>query len=88
MLVKLLGILDLLGAVFIVLLRWNIGAEIALVISVLLGIKALIFLKSWASIIDLASVVILVLAVFGHYYFFSWLFSIWLIQKAAFSLAA
>ena len=85
MLVKLLGILDLLAAIFLILLRWGIGSDVGLVIGILLGIKSLIFLSNWASIVDLISVVILILAALGHYYYFSWLFSIWLLQKAFFS---
>lgn len=88
MLMKLFGLLDLLGAIFIILLKWNIGVEIGLVIAVLLGIKALIFLKDWASIVDLISVAVLILAVFGNYFSFSWIFSVWLLQKSFFSFFA
>lgn len=88
MLVKLLGVLDLLGAVLIILLNWGIGSKIGFAVAVLLGIKSLIFLCNWASIIDLVSVSILVLAAFGHYYSFSWLFALWLLQKAFFSFVS
>jgi hypothetical protein len=86
MFVKLMGILDLLAAIFMILLKWNIGSNIALVIAVLLGIKSIIFFYNWASVVDLITVGFLILAVFGYYFFFSWIFSLWLLQKAFFSL--
>lgn len=86
MFVKLMGILDLLAAVFIILLKWNIGSNIGLVIAILLGIKSLIFFYNWASVVDLMSVGILIFAVYGYYFFFSWIFSLWLLQKAFFSI--
>lgn len=86
MIVKLLGVLDLLAAIFLILLRWNIGSNIALVLGILLGIKSLIFFYNWASVIDIISVGILIAASFGFYFYFSWIFSLWLLQKAFFSL--
>jgi hypothetical protein len=86
MIVKLLGLIDLLAAVFIILLRFNIGGSIALVIAILLLIKSFIFLRSFVSIIDILSGVFLLLAIYGHYYFFTWLFALWLLQKAVVSI--
>lgn len=86
MIVKLLGLIDLLAAVFIILLRFNIGRSIALIIAILLLIKSLIFLRSFVSFIDILSGVFLLLAIYGHYYFFTWLFVLWLGQKAIISL--
>ncbi len=86
MIVKLLGLIDLLAAVFIILLRFNIGGSIALVIAIILLIKSFVFLRSFVSIIDILSGVFLLLAIYGHYYFFTWLFALWLLQKAIVSI--
>lgn len=86
MIVKLFGALDLLGGISLILLKWGIGSNIALVLGILLGIKSLIFFYNWASMIDLVCVLFLVLASFGFYFSFSWLFALWLFQKAFFSL--
>ena len=86
MIVKLFGALDLLAGIFLVLLKWGIGMKIGLVLGVLLGIKALIFFSNWASVVDMVCVFILVLASLGYYFSFSWLFALWLFQKAFFSL--
>lgn len=86
MIVKLFGILDLLGAISLILLRWDIGGNIGLVLGALLGIKALVFFYNWASIVDMVSVLFLILACFGFYFSFSWIFAFWLLQKGFFSL--
>lgn len=85
MLVKLLGIIDLLGAILLISLRFGLGEKIALVIAVILMIKALFFIKALASSVDFIVGIILLLAALGHYYSFTWLFSIWLLQKAVIS---
>lgn len=86
MLVRLLGIIDLLAAICIVLLRFNIGEKFALVIAILLLTKSVIFLTSFVSFIDILSGIFLILAAYGHYYFFTWFFALWLLQKAFFSI--
>ncbi len=88
MIVKLFGLLDFLGGIFLILLNWNIGNNIGLILGVLLGIKGLIFFYNWASVVDLISVLFLVLACFGYYFSFSWIFAFWLLQKAFFSFLA
>ncbi len=86
MIVKLLGLIDLLAAVFIILLRFNIGNKIAFVIAIILLIKSIIFLTSFTSWIDIISGIFLILAVYGHYYFFTWIFALWLFQKGVISV--
>ncbi len=88
MIVKLFGVVDLLAAVCLILLKWGIGSKIGLVLAIFLCVKGLIFFYNWASVVDLISVLVLVLAAFGYYFSFSWLFSLWLLQKAFFSLLA
>jgi len=86
MIVKLLGLIDLLAAVFIILLRFNIGSKIALIIALMLLVKSVIFLTSFVSFVDIVSGVFLLLAVYGYYYFFTWIFALWLFQKGMISL--
>lgn len=88
MIVQLLGILDLLAAGFLILAKWDIGTEIGLVLAILLILKSLSFLTWWVSWVDLVAGIILLLAATGNYFFFSWLFSLWLIGKAFLSLAS
>lgn len=88
MIVKLLGLIDLLAAVFIILLKFHIGENIAVIIAIILLIKSIIFLTSFISLIDILAGVFLLLAAYGHYYFFTWIFALWLLQKAFFSLLA
>lgn len=86
MIVKLLGLIDLLAAVFIILLRFNIGRDIAFIIAIILLIKSVIFLTSFISLIDVLCGVFLLLAIYGYYYFFTWLFALWLLQKGVISV--
>ena len=86
MIIKLLGLIDLLAAIFIILLRFHIGESIAFIVAILLILKSVIFLTSFVSLIDIISGIFLLLAVYGHYYFFTWIFALWLLQKAVISL--
>lgn len=85
LLVKILGALDLLGGVLFISLNYGLGEEIALVVAIAIIIKSLVFIKAFASYMDLIVGIILLAGALGYYYGFIWLFSIWLFQKAFFS---
>ena len=86
MIVKLFGLIDLLGAVIFILLQWGIGVKIGIFIAAYLIIKSLIFMRDPASWIDLIAGVYLLLVLFNIHSAFSVIFIIWLGQKAFFSL--
>ncbi len=85
-LIQLLGLLDILSGLVIIILRFGTFTEIGLFLSIFLGIKSLIFIKDIASILDLVTAIFLGLAALGFYFSFTWIFSIWLLQKGLFSL--
>ncbi len=83
--IKLLGVLDLLAAVVLFLLKFKVGLIIGAVLGAYLVIKGVIFFSA-ASIIDIAAGVLMLLAVYGTYMPLNWLLSLWLLQKAFFSI--
>ncbi len=85
-LMKILGLVDLVSGVIILVLKFGFFQEIGLLLSIILGIKSIIFIKDIASIIDLITAVFFCLASLGFYFSFTWMFSIWLLQKGFFSL--
>lgn len=88
MLVKVLGVLDLVGAICLVLLKFGIGVQFSLLIEILLLIKALAFIKNFVSVIDIIALCFFTAALFGYWWGFSWLAVLWFAQKAFFSFVA
>jgi len=80
------GMVDLFAAVSLLFLKFGFFEHTALFFIILLGIKAVIFIKSFASLFDIVTVVFLVLAYFGFYYTITWICFAWLLQKGIFSL--
>ena len=87
-LIKFLGLLDILSGLIIIILKFNVFSEIGLFLSIFLGLKSIIFIKDVASVIDLVTAGFLFLASIGFYFSFTWIFSIWLLQKGLFTLIA
>lgn len=88
MIVKVLGILDLIGAVCLVLLSRGLAVEFSLLIGLLLLVKALAFIKNFVSIIDIFALCLFATALLGYWWTFSWLAALWFAQKAFFSFVA
>ena len=86
MIVKILGILDLVMGLHLFLLKWELFSFLGFVLGIYLLLKSVIFISDVSSVVDLVTAVIYLLAVFGIYFFFSWIFALWLIQKGIFSL--
>lgn len=86
MVVKLLGFLDLLAAVFLVLAQWDIGLSIAGFFAFYIILKSLLFLGDWASLIDLLAGIYMLLVIYDVHSAFSLIFVLWLLQKSFFSL--
>lgn len=86
MITKILGLVDILAASFLVLAGLDIvfiGAFIF--ITALLLLKSLIFLTNWSSWIDLIAVVFMLLILFNFYTIFNLFFALWLLQKGVLS---
>jgi|TARA_B100001971_G_C18134056_1_gene506528 hypothetical protein len=84
--IKVFGLFDLLAAIFLVLAQWEVGLSVAMVLAGYLILKALIFITSWSSWIDLLTGIYIILVVQGIHSAFSLIFVVWLLQKAFFSL--
>lgn len=84
--VKILGIVDLLAGLSLILLKFNLLKQFALIVGLVLLIKSLMFLGNIASFIDIIAVAVIVLAFFGVYGIVSWISVVWLVQKGLFSL--
>jgi len=90
MIVKILGLIDIIAGLLIILLKWELFPYLALLIGLSILIKALLFFTTDAvvSMIDIFCICFLFLGVAGVYFYFTWLFAIWFFQKGFFSLAA
>ena len=88
MLLKMFGLVDLLAALSLFLLQWDIGRTFGLVIISIFLLKSIVFFYDIASVLDLLTVLFFILALLGVYVFFSWVFILWLLQKAFFSFVA
>lgn len=86
MITKLLGVIDLLAALSIILLKFNIGANFAIIIAILLLIKSLVFIYNIVSIVDIIAVIFIFLAIFSVFNIITWLIFFWLLQKSIFSI--
>ena len=85
MIVRLLGFLDLLAGITLFLLRYHIGETLGLVIGLFLLAKGVVFIMNVVSIMDILAGLVIILATQGHYFFFTWIFVLWLLQKGFFS---
>lgn len=86
MIIKILGIFDILAAVSLFLLKWGLFVKFGWIILIILVLKSLPFIPDIASIVDLITAVFFVLAIYGYFFSFTFLFSVWLLQKGAFSV--
>ncbi|MBI5872125.1 hypothetical protein HZB88_03495 [archaeon] len=86
MVVAILGIIDILGALALFVLKWGILKTVGWILVIFLGAKALLTFGDFASIVDLACVLIFILAIFGVYGIWSYIAIVWLLQKGIFSL--
>lgn len=88
MIIKLLGLADLLSAVTIVLVHYDIiGWRIGFIFVAYLLIKGWLFRTDINSIMDILCGIYLFVMLFGFTTIISWVVAIYLLQKAVFSLA-
>jgi hypothetical protein len=89
MLVKLMGIMDLLSAVAVIMLHYDffITWRIGLIFAAYLILKGWLFRSDIASLLDLLCGIYLFIMLLGFTTFLSWVVAVYLFQKAVFSLA-
>ncbi|MBN1544583.1 hypothetical protein JW898_03925 [Candidatus Woesearchaeota archaeon] len=89
MVVKLLGVGDLLASVAVVLMHYDalIGWRIGLIFVVYLIIKGWLFREDITSIMDILCGIYMFVMLFGFTTIVSWVVAVYLFQKAVFSLA-
>lgn len=88
MLVKILGACDLMSALWIMLLHFDVlgSNQIGFFFGIYLVVKGYLFRENLVSYVDLFAGVYLILMGFGISNFLSYLFAIWLAQKSLVSL--
>ena len=86
MIIKLFGILDIVSAFLLILLKYHVGETLALFFAGYLIIKGLIFFGGINTFFDLTAGVLLILATQGVYSLFYWIVILWLFQKGIVSL--
>tara|TARA_Y100000310_G_C20685589_1_gene818721 strand:+ start:3153 stop:3461 length:309 start_codon:yes stop_codon:yes gene_type:complete len=85
MIMAIFGILDLVVAGTLISLKWGVGTKIAWWGAIYLTVKAIPFIKDPASILDIFTAIMIILAIFDIYFIGTYLAIIWLVQKAIFS---
>lgn len=88
MLIKILGILDILSAATLLLLRWDMGHILGIILGIYLLAKSMYFLTDVSSIVDIGAGIFLILAAIGFYHVITYIFILWLLQKGVSSLFA
>ena len=86
MIVKFLGVMDLVIAFMFIIAQWGFGYHVGLVLAIYVILKSLLFMPNIASVIDLIGGIYLLLILFGIHHVFAVLFLIWFLQKGFFSL--
>jgi hypothetical protein len=89
MVVKLLGVADLLSAIAVVLLHYDILSwRIGLIFVAYLMIKGWLFREDINSVMDILCGIYMFVMLFGFTTIVSWVIAIYLFQKSVFSLAS
>lgn len=87
MILKLLGLMDLLSIASLLLFKYGLISQKFLIIAVIyLMIKGIIFFRNIVSLLDFGIAVIFILALFQVYNVLTWIAIIWILQKAVLSL--
>ncbi len=89
MVVKLLGIGDLLAAVVVVMMHYDlVGWRIGLLFAAYLLIKGFMFKGDFSSILDMVCGAYIIIMMFGLTTIVDWIVVLYLFQKSVFSIAA
>ena len=85
MIVQFLGLLDLFAGFWLLLLTFDIGMSLGLVLGFYLLIKGIVFASDIVSFMDILAGLSILLAAYGYTFPFTWIFVLWLLQKGFFS---
>ncbi len=85
MILWILGLLDILSGIFFGLSYFGFFKEITVIFAIYLLIKSIIFIKGFASWIDIITAIIMFLVIYGLHDIWIWIFVMWLLQKGFFS---
>lgn len=87
MILKFLGLMDLLSITSLLLFKYGVIPQIFLIIAVIyLMAKGVLFFRNIASLLDFGVAIIFILALFQIYNVLTWVAIIWVLQKAILSL--
>ncbi|MDP2907497.1 MAG: hypothetical protein Q8O03_06155 [Nanoarchaeota archaeon] len=87
MIIKILGLMDLLSITILLLFKYGVVSQIFLIAAVIyLMAKGVIFFRNIASLLDFGVAIIFALALFQTYNVLTWIALVWVLQKAVFSL--
>lgn len=87
MILKLMGLMDILSVLILLLFKYGIiSQKFVIIATIYLAIKGIIFFRNVVSLADFGVAVIFVLALFGVYNVLTWIAMIWILQKAILSL--
>lgn len=81
MLLKIMGVLDLVVALTLFLLKYGMWEWFAWACIVYIALKSFLAIRSIASIGDIIAALIMVLAIFGHFNILTYLAVLWFLQK-------
>ncbi|MBI4155039.1 hypothetical protein HY498_03065 [Candidatus Woesearchaeota archaeon] len=85
MILQLFGVMDILSGIVLGLNYFGYFKEIGLIFALYLLIKSIIFIKGFASWVDLLTFIVFLLVIYGSYGMWVWIFVLWLLQKGIFS---
>ena len=85
MILLLFGLMDILSGIFLGLSYFGFFKEVSLIFALYLLIKGIIFIKGFASWIDIITAIVFFLVIYGVQGLWVWIFVLWLIQKGFFS---
>jgi hypothetical protein len=77
-----LGILDILGGISLFFARWDLLINVCWFATIFILIKSLVFIKSFASVVDIVAVILSILAMTDVMYnWVTYIVVIWWLQK-------
>lgn len=87
LLMKLFGLLDLTAAIVLFIMKFDVALTLGMIMGIYLLIKGVIFFSA-ASLVDITTGILMLVASYGTYLPFNWIFCLWLLQKSFFSMYA
>ena len=86
MIVKILGLVDIISGIALGLAYFGLFEQMAFICGLYLFIKGIIFFGGFASWIDILTAIVFLMIVYGIQGLWVFIFVVWLVQKGIFSL--